>query len=105
MAGPFGETLGGGEQMCRGIIAFFALLALSGCVSQQYADVPPSPGIEWARSDGQRMSTNPALLAKGTRDKDLCTANASTGNGVDFNAFSACMVQNGYYRRDLAQRP
>jgi hypothetical protein len=58
-----------------------------------------SDNYVWARSDGQRMSTNPKLLRKGQADQARCRENASTRPGaLDMPTFSRCMEASGYVR-------
>jgi hypothetical protein len=83
-------TMGRGRNAKDHSSALLTVVALAGCVSQS-AHAPASPGIEWARKDGQRMSGNPALLEKGITDKATCNSIALHGDAFDFNAFSACM--------------
>ncbi|MBX9739945.1 MAG: hypothetical protein K2X62_07735 [Beijerinckiaceae bacterium] len=54
----------------------------------------------WARNDGQRMSGNPQLMAKGQADKTRCEGGATTAAGFDMQAFIRCMEASGYSRRD-----
>lgn len=54
----------------------------------------------WARKDGQRMATNPALQKQGEADRRACER-ASTPNGqLETAAFFSCMDQKGYDRRE-----
>jgi hypothetical protein len=89
--------------MRKFISAAMALLALAGCVSRESTYAPPNGNVAWARKDGRRMASNPALYEMGMRDKHSCEARASQGGALDFNVFSACMDEKGYYRRDLAR--
>ncbi len=97
----------------------FPLIALSlvaaGCMPDRMgggfsqpavASYPPEPApgqppAVWARKDGQRMSTNPALQAQGEADKATCQTEASASGSLNWQAFSACMYSRGYYRRDV----
>jgi hypothetical protein len=62
---------------------------------------PPGQQAIWARKDGQRMSTNPALKAQGEADQAACTSEASGSGSLNWQAFSGCMYSRGYYRRDV----
>jgi len=83
-----------------------ALLALSACVPPSTSNRPVAPvaaviapsseDILWARKDGQRMSGNPVLFERGSRDKQACEAEASASGALDFPIFASCMDRAGY---------
>ena len=57
----------------------------------------------WARTDGQRMATNPELLRKGQADQARCRESASARTGaLDMPTFTGCMEASGYVRMGQA---
>jgi hypothetical protein len=59
----------------------------------------PSDDYVWARTDGQRMATNPELLRKGQADQARCRESASTRPGaLDMPTFTGSMEASGYVR-------
>jgi hypothetical protein len=60
----------------------------------------------WARTDGQRMATNPELLRQGRADQARCRESASTRTGaIDRPTFAECMESSGYVRMGQTTTP
>jgi len=81
-------------------------LALAGCVSKappRVVGTPPANKV-WARADGVRMSSNPALMRQGQADLAQCRALANVGvqdGQYDLKILNGCMTSRGYVERDI----
>ncbi|MCP8938153.1 hypothetical protein NK718_06475 [Alsobacter sp. SYSU M60028] len=82
-----------------------AALALAGCMPQTRTVYEPQPAVAmaqlgdnvlWARTDGRRMATDPALRAQGEADKARCEEEATTSGVLQWRAFASCMNRAGY---------
>jgi|LauGreDrversion4_2_1035121.scaffolds.fasta_scaffold166103_2 hypothetical protein len=92
----------------RLLLALSALVFLSACSNRvdhygsmhthRMAGVPGDHYV-WARNDGRRMSSDPALLRQGQADQAACHASASTRGVLNMPAFVYCMETRGYSRR------
>ena len=74
------------------------LNVLSGCVTTTVA-----PEMAWVRTDGRRISDDPALLQQGKADVALCHADLDAGSANE--TARTCMAQRGYalVRKDQAE--
>jgi hypothetical protein len=72
------------------VLCTFAILnVLPGC-----ATTTPAPEMAWVRTDGRRISDDPALLQQGKTDIALCHADLNAGSANE--AARTCMSQRGY---------
>jgi hypothetical protein len=53
-----------------------------------------APEMAWVRTDGRRITDDPALLQKGKTDIALCHADLDAGSATE--TARACMGQRGY---------
>jgi hypothetical protein len=65
------------------------LNVLSGCVTTTVA-----PQMAWVRTDGRKITDDPALLQQGKVDIALCHADLDAGSANE--AARTCMAQRGY---------
>jgi hypothetical protein len=74
------------------------LNVLPGCVTMKSA-----PEMAWVRTDGRRISDDPALLQRGKTDIAFCHADLDAGSATEMAR--ACMGQRGYtlVQRDQAE--
>jgi len=72
------------------VLCTFAMLTvLPGCVTTTVA-----PGMAWVRTDGRRITDDPALLQQGKADIALCHADLEAGSANE--TARTCMAQRGY---------
>ena len=71
------------------LCAVTILNVLPGCVTMKAA-----PEMAWVRTDGRRITDDPALLQKGKTDIALCHADLDAGSATE--TARACMAQRGY---------
>jgi hypothetical protein len=92
----------------RLVLALSALVLLSACSNRVDVDGSMRPhklaGMTgdqyvWARNDGRRMASDPALLRQGQADQAACRAMASAQGLLNMPAFVRCMEARGYSRR------
>jgi hypothetical protein len=73
------------------ILCTLAMLdALPACVSTTNV----APGMAWVRTDGRRITDDPALLQQGEADIALCHADLDAGSANE--TARTCMAQRGY---------
>ena len=80
------------------------LIPLLGCATTHpIATTPPIAEMAWVRTDGRKITDNPALLQQGKTDIAACNGNLDTGSPTE--AARGCMAQKGYVlvRRDQAE--
>ena len=65
------------------------LNVLPGCVTTK-----PAPEMAWVRTDGRRITDDPALLQQGKTDIALCHADLDAGSANE--TARTCMAQRGY---------
>jgi hypothetical protein len=65
------------------------LNVLPGCVTTK-----PAPEMAWVRTDGRRITDDPALLQQGKTDIALCQADLDAGSANE--TAHSCMGQRGY---------
>jgi hypothetical protein len=65
------------------------LNVLPGCVTTN-----PAPEMAWVRTDGRRITDDPALLQQGKTDIALCHADLDAGSANE--TARTCMGQRGY---------
>ena len=92
----------------RFLLALSAFVLLSACSNRvdHYGSMHrhkmagmPGDHYVWARNDGRRMSSDPALLRQGQADQAACHAIATTQAVLNMPAFVHCMETRGYSRR------
>jgi hypothetical protein len=71
------------------LCTFTMLTVLPGCVTTTVA-----PGMAWVRTDGRRITDDPALLQQGKADIALCHADLDAGSANE--TARTCMAQRGY---------
>lgn len=96
-----------GADLLKWMTIALAAAALTGCspasrpIERTVVQAPPvASGTDyvWARNDGRRMATDPALRRQGESDQAECRARATTTELV-LPLFVSCMESRGYHRR------
>lgn len=97
-----------GADLLKWITLAIAATALNACspasrpVERTVVQAPaaaPNTNYVWARNDGRRMATDPALRRQGESDQAECRARATTSEFI-LPIFVTCMESRGYHRRN-----
>jgi hypothetical protein len=78
-----------GPRYASVVCAVSMLNVLPGCITTKAA-----PEMAWVRTDGRRITDDPALLRQGKSDIALCRADLDAGSANE--TARACMGQRGY---------